>query len=116
MSSNPTCFLPAACDTIRFMIISTDQTTRSALVEIRGRPYGCGLGDLPGTDLGGTVAEVCDPAGCFFNEPPEQLMGREGWARYMMPVLPSPCSPYAYPILPEWEVFSLCCAERDCVF
>ena len=115
MAANPSCST-GACDMIRFQVLSADSTTRSALVQILGRPYGCGQNDLPGTDLGGTVAEVCDPAGCFFNEPDDQLIGRQGWARYIQPLTSTPCQPYQYNLVPEWEVFSLCCAVNDCTF
>jgi hypothetical protein len=113
MPANPSCS-SGACDMIRFTIVSVDPSTRTALVAINARPNGCGQNDLPGTSLGGTVAEVYDPAGCFFNEPPEQLFARQGWARYMMPDAAS--LPYPYPPVPEWEVFSLCCGFDNCIF
>lgn len=91
------------CRVIRFQIVSADPTTRTALVEILARPYGCGINDIPDTLAGGTVAEVEDPCGCFFNEPNEELTGRCGWARYMS-------ASYGG----QWEVFSLCCAFPDC--
>lgn len=100
------------CHVMRFQITSVDPSTRTALVEILARPVGCGVSSLPDTLLGGTVAYVCDPLGCFFNEPSTDLTGRGGWARYMQPNTASACNPYAEP---SWEVFSLCCAIPECL-
>lgn len=102
----------SACDTIRFTIISSDQLTLSALVQLDASPPGCNPATMPGIILGGTVAEVCDPTGCFFNEPNSNLIGRRGWAKYMLPNTVTNCNP-VYPAA-EWEVFSLCCALQDC--
>lgn len=108
------------CNVVMFEIVSSDPSTRTALVEIKGRPNGCS--DVPESTLGGTVLEVCDPQGCFLNEPNVQLTGRLGWARYMVPVGENICqpnagtasgtlllSPYA-----QWYVFQLCCRIPEC--
>jgi hypothetical protein len=104
------------CDTVRFQILVADTLTRTALCVITARDYGCGIPDVPGTVLDGQAVEVCDPGGCFFNEPNPPLVGREGWAKYMMPVRgASWCQgDTPYPMEPEWEVFSLCCAIDSC--
>lgn len=101
----------SSCDTVRFMVVSSDPATRSALCEIRARPVGCGINDIPDTTLGGTVIEVCDPQGCYFNEPSSDLTGREGWAKYMLPITSNVCQ--VYPAA-HWEVFALCCSTPDC--
>jgi hypothetical protein len=106
-----------SCNTVRFQILVADPLTRTALCVITARPYGCGVNDIPGTLVSGQAIEVCDPGGCFFNETNPPLVGREGWANYMMPVQGSTwCqqNPY-YGMLPEWEVFSLCCATDACL-
>ena len=104
----------SSCDTMRFQVVSVDALTRSALVIILASPAGCSLCDLPDTLLRCTVAEVCDPQGCFFNEPNDRMIGREGWAKYMLPAVSTSCQLYPYALVPEWEVFSLCCALNDC--
>jgi hypothetical protein len=106
-----------SCNTVRFQVLVADPLTRTALCVITARPYGCGVNDIPGTLVSGQAIEVCDPGGCFFNETNPPLVGREGWASYMMPVQGSTwCqqNPY-YGMLPEWEVFSLCCATDACL-
>jgi len=103
-----------ACHEVRFQVVSADPSTRTALGEILSRPPDCALGDIPEATLGGTVIEICDPMGCFFNEPNEELTGRQGWARYMMPVSENICQPDPNYLVPQWEVFSLCCAVPDC--
>jgi hypothetical protein len=107
----------STCTTVRFQILVADPLTRTALCVITARPYGCGVNDIPDTLVSGQAIEVCDPGGCFFNETNPPLVGREGWASYMMPVQGSTwCqqNPY-YGMLPEWEVFSLCCATDACL-
>lgn len=100
------------CHTVRFQIVSADPTTRTALGEVMARPVGCT--DVPESMLGGTVIDICDPQGCFFNEPNEALTDRQGWARYMQPVTENICQPDLNYLVPQWEVFSLCCAIPDC--
>ena len=105
------------CGDVRFQILASDSTTRTALCVILARPYGCEIADIPATVFEGQAIEVCDPSGCFFNETNAMLVGRDGWAKYMMPVSgASWCqgsNPY-YGMQPEWEVYSLCCATDSC--
>jgi len=105
------------CGEVRFQILASDSTTRTSLCVILARPYGCGITDIPATVFEGQAIEVCDPSGCFFNETNAMLVGRDGWAKYMMPVSgASWCqgsNPY-YGMQPEWEVYSLCCATDSC--
>ena len=105
------------CGEVRFQILASDSTTRTALCVILARPYGCGITDIPATVFEGQAIEVCDPSGCFFNETNAMLVGRDGWAKYMLPVSgASWCqgtNPY-YGMQPEWEVHSLCCATDSC--
>ena len=102
----------SGCDEVRFQVVSADPLTRTALGEILSRPVGCST--VPDSVLGGTVIEICDPAGCFFNEPGEELTDRQGWARYMQPAVVDTCQPDPNYLVPQWEVFSLCCAAPDC--
>ena len=105
------------CNEVRFQILASDSTTRTALCVILARPYGCEITDIPATVFEGQAIEVCDPSGCFFNETNAMLVGRDGWAKYMLPVSgASWCqgtNPY-YGMQPEWEVHSLCCATDSC--
>lgn len=100
------------CHEVRFQIVSADPTTRSALGEILSRPVGCST--VPDAELGGTIIEICDPAGCYFNEPAEEMTDRQGWARYMQPATVDNCQPDPNYLVPQWEVFALCCAAPDC--
>ena len=106
-----------SCGDVRFQILVADTLTRTALCVITARPYGCGISDIPGTIMEGQAIEVCDPGGCFFNEPNPPLVGRVGWAKYMMPIGGSTwCQPNpTYGLVPEWEVHSLCCAVDSCM-
>ncbi len=104
----------SSCHEVRFQVVSADPSTRTALGEILSVPAGCVACDLPETTLGCTVIDICDPAGCFFNEPNEQLTGRQGWARYMMPITENICQPDPNYLVPQWEVFSLCCPIPEC--
>ena len=104
-----------SCTRVRFQVIVADAVTRTALCAIVSRPYGCGVNDIPDTVLNGEVVEICDPAGCFFNDPNDLLSGREGWAEYMMPVSGSTfCQDGNYVLVGEWQVYSLCCATDRC--
>jgi hypothetical protein len=106
-----------SCNTLRFQVLVADPLTRTALCVITARPFGCGVNDIPSTVSDGQAVEVCDPGGCFFNETNPPLVGREGWAYYMIPVQGSTwCqSDPNVAIVPEWEVFSLCCATDACL-
>jgi hypothetical protein len=106
-----------SCNTVRFQVLVSDSLSRTALCVITARPFGCSVNDIPATLVEGQAIEVCDPGGCFFNETNANMVGREGWANYMMPIRGStPCQPDPYlEMVPEWEVFSLCCAVDACV-
>lgn len=86
-----------ACDFIRFQILSADliSTPRSAQVAILSRPCGCETveeeipdslltGTGTGTGTGEAPITVYDMAGCFLNEPEDDLIGRVGYAKYMI--------------------------------
>ena len=109
--------------TIRFRIVGSDPASFNVLgfVLAWDGDYGFdqldvqddvnGPGQIP---LG--VVEVCDPMGCFFDEPSDELFNRTGWARRMYSDQGSLCRP-AYPPYPTlWEVFSLCCKRKACRF
>jgi len=82
---------------------------------ILSRPYGCGIASVPNTVSDGYAIEVCDPAGCFLNDPEEVLVGRDGWAHYMEPIPGSTwCQDGTYDLQPEWQVYSLCCQVDRC--
>ncbi len=57
-------------------------------------------GELPGLNEDGTIS-VSDPAGCNFNEPPDELIGRWGWADWLINA--------EYPIECLWVCSGLCC-------
>lgn len=103
------------CTNIRFQILVADAVTRTALCVILSRPYGCGIASVPNTVSDGYAIEVCDPAGCFLNDPEEVLVGRDGWAHYMEPIPGSTwCQDGTYDLQPEWQVYSLCCQVDRC--
>lgn len=54
--------------------------------------------ELPGQDSNGDI-EIADPLGCFFNEDPADLVGRQGYAMWMYHATESA----------GWVVHSLCC-------
>jgi hypothetical protein len=62
------------------------------------------------------VVEICDPHGCFFDEPPDELFNRTGWARRMYSNEPGSCRTGYPPYKTLWEVFSLCCKRKLCKF
>lgn len=116
-SANPSCVRRSrpSCDEVRFQVLVADSLTRTALCAIVARPYGCSESDIPDTVLDGLAIEVCDPAGCFFNDPNDKLATREGWAKYMMPIPGSTfCQDGNYYLVPEWQVHSLCCETDTC--
>lgn len=100
------------CDTVRFLILIQDAGTRSVLAQVTAVQNGCSLESLP--DIIGTEIEICDPIGCFFNEPDPALIGRHGWAKYMLPLEINVCQPDVNYLIPMWEVFSLCPAPPEC--
>lgn len=108
------------CDIIRFVVLTQDPGTRSVLAQVTAVPNGCDVEELPEVDgsvVGGIFIghiEICDPIGCFFTEPDPELIGRHGWAKYMLPVEPNVCQPDQNYLVPMWEVFSLCPAPPPC--
>ena len=113
MPANPTCFpIAGACTTIRFRI-SAPLGPMSALCFIHAIPAGFTIDQVP--DVSPAVLPydstviVCDPQCSFFNEPWQSLLNRLGWAHYMQPLIPNSCQPGPYPLVPQWEVFSLSC-------
>lgn len=117
----------SACHTTRFRVISVDTDTRVALCELLAIPAGCS--DVPGSSLVdpfGTVLEVCDPSGCFFDETQDDLTGRMGGAHYMLPLFETTCQPGSgsgsgsgtgtsgSDFEPQWEVVWLCCQSLSC--
>lgn len=105
----------ASCNRVRFQVLVSDSLTRTALCVILSRPYGCSSSDIPGTIQNGDAIECCDPAGCFFNDPNDVLEGQEGWAEYVTPIPGSTfCQDGSYEIVPEWQVYSLCCKTDRC--
>jgi len=106
--SNPNC--GAGCDEIRFKIITADPVAKTAFVQIQSRPNGCA--SVPEEIEDGTygpVVNVCDPMGCLLNEPAADLVGRDGWAKYMLPIYVNTCQPTEPDIEPHWELQFLCC-------
>lgn len=104
----------ARCDTIRFNVLSFVPSTRTALCGITAVPNGFTTDDVPDKVLGASVY-VVDPVGCYFSEPSGELIGREGWARYMKPEYGhgGPGTAEGYEV-PQWEVFALCCDPPAC--
>jgi len=109
--------------TIRFLVISSDPNTLTVLGEVKAWDAGYTLYDVPG-DLNAAfglgpplgVVEVCDPSGCYFDEPYDMLFGRMGWAKYTSSLTADSCRTGYPPFPPKWEVFSLCCAKPLCSF
>jgi hypothetical protein len=103
---------------IRFKIASSDPTTFTALVDILAWDAGFGINEVPyqiGTpDIPIRVVEVCDPAGCFLNEPKEDLFDRAGWAMLMDGSPGGFCRDGYGPFAPVWEVIQLCCRPYSC--
>lgn len=104
---NPTCARRSGEGLIRFRILAADCELGEAETDVLARP--CGKKRVDGEDAYGRVL-VHDAAGCFLDEPEDDLVDREGYAaRVEVPA--SAEMPY-----PEcrWEIVSLCCAEDTC--
>lgn len=82
---------------VHFVIDDVDQYG-TATVTITYRP--CGVSKAPKEQSG--KLSVIDPAGCYFNEPPADLIGRYGHADYMK------SADYGAGVC-EWIVSGLCC-------
>jgi hypothetical protein len=104
--------------TIRFRVITLDEESRTALCTITAVECGGSLSSMPGQDITPGEIEVCDPTGCFFNEPSGTILGRAGWAKWMTPLEPSVCQPdpdyFTGEFACQWEVFAICCATVIC--
>jgi hypothetical protein len=109
--------------TIRFRVVGSDPSSFTVLgfVMAWDGDQGFNRYDIQ-DDVNGEgqeplgVVEVCDPMGCFFDEPADELFNRTGWARRMYSEDASACRS-SYPPYPTlWEVFSLCCKRRTCYF
>ena len=109
---------------IRFQIVSAQPSTFSVYGEVHSWDAGLTYAAVPGdlnTILGISpplgVVQICDPTGCFFDAPQDELFGREGFAIYQTGLDPSACSNQSgYPPYTYWEVISLCCPLPSCNF
>ena len=104
----------AGASILSFLIISSDPTLRSALVEIKQRAFS---GQVFGSTLSDTVVTVYDTDGCLLNEPNVDLTGRRGKAVLMnnddeageIHFGGKGQGPAKY-----WNVLSLCCPQVVC--
>ncbi len=117
----------AACDFIRFRINSVDQVPfqcpwQSAVVDILARPCGCTVvPEEAGTGTAETV-RVFDEAKCHLDEPANDLVGRIGYAKYMIGeerVAVDPGTGTSTGTTTgsgdcRWEITSLCCNTNTC--
>lgn len=99
---------------VRFKIVSSDPTTLSGLATILAWDYGFSKTAIPATIAGNTVIEICDPMGCFLNEPNVDLTDRAGVAVYRESDVPDNCRTGYAPFPGVWEVTSLCCKLLSC--
>jgi hypothetical protein len=99
---------------VRFKIVSSDPTTLSGLATILAWDYGFSKTAIPASILGNTVIEICDPMGCFLNEPNVDLTDRAGVAVYRESDVPDNCRTGYVPFPGVWEVTSLCCKLLSC--
>jgi hypothetical protein len=99
--------------TIRFRIVAS-YFCGSCYVEARviSVPFGVSVSSLPDVDTyDNNAVRIYDRTGCKFNEPPEDLVNRIGYATYMTPLEDGPCPDT---IFSSWECIDLCCAEETC--
>lgn len=99
---------------VRFNIVSSDPTTLSGLAYIIAWDYGFSKTQIPATIAGNTVIEICDPMGCFLNEPNVDLTDRAGVAVYRDADVVDNCRTGYAPFPGVWEVTSLCCKLLSC--
>ena len=99
---------------VRFNIVSSDPTTLSGLAYIIAWDYGFSKTQIPATIAGNTVIEICDPMGCFLNEPNVDLTNRAGVAVYRDADVIDNCRTGYAPFPGVWEVTSLCCKLLSC--
>lgn len=104
-----------AADWMRFQIVEATPASRTAIVTPIAIPVGFALADLPEyEDIAPLAIQVCDPSGCWLNEPAGSLVGRQGAARYVLPLETNLCQPTTYDLGPHWEVQWLCCPTPEC--
>lgn len=99
---------------VRFKIVSSDPTTLSGLANIIAWDYGFAKTQIPATIAGNTIIEICDPMGCFLNEPNVDLTDRAGVAVYRDSDVIDNCRTGYAPFDGVWEVTSLCCKLLSC--
>lgn len=99
---------------VRFKIVSSDPTTLSGLAQIIAWDYGFSKTQIPATIVGNTVIEICDPMGCFLNEPNVDLTDRAGVAVYRDSDVIDNCRTGYAPFDGVWEITSLCCKLLSC--
>lgn len=98
---------------LSFQVVSSDASTREALVLIQQRSFS---GGAYGSSLGDTVVTVYDTDGCYLNEPNVDLTGRRGKAvlMYVDTEVEETHFPGGYPPVKYWNVLSLCCPQDRC--
>lgn len=98
---------------IRFRIVASSFCGQCyANARVISTPFGVPVGELPDVDTyDNNAVRVYDRTGRFLNEPPEDLINRIGYARYMTPLEDGPC-PDTY--FDAWEIVSLPCSEETC--
>ena len=98
---------------LSFQIISSDPTTRSALVQIEQRNF---TGEAYGSLAGDTVVYVYDTAGCRLNEPNVDLTARRGEAALMFVNEAAAALHWPDGYAPDkyWYVLGLCCPQVIC--
>jgi len=105
--------------TVRFQIASADPSILTVLGDVLSWDAGFQIQQIPGLlgdpELPINVISICDPSGCFFNEPADELFDRIGWCRRMTSDYGDNCRTGYAPYDDIWEVFSLCCATPDCL-
>lgn len=103
---------PGGAQIISFAIVSSDPTTRSALVEVRQRT---GAGLAYGEDPDTNTLTVYDTDGCWLNEPNVDLTGRLGKAVLQYVDAEAEAAHFDYDV-PEkyFNVLNICCANLDC--
>ena len=99
---------------VRFQIVSSDPTTFTGLAQILAWDYGFTQSEIPAATVGYTIITICDPMGCFLNEPNTELTGRQGVATYRQGVGGDGCRTGYAPFPGVWEVSTLCCKLVNC--
>jgi hypothetical protein len=98
---------------IKFTIVSAVDGSLSVFGSYDEWDVGYTESDVPGdlNTLAGIspplgVVEIFDSNGCYFDEPADELLGRSGYAHYLLPR-----GSYSEP---RWVVTSLCCRKLTC--